>query len=291
MLDAAHPQRRRSRLRLFLSPGRARVAAMINPRLTDAAGRPIGLLGFFESVDDEAAARQVLHAGAAWLRAQGASIVRGPVNYTTWNDYRLTLDATEPGWFVGEPYHPPYYPRLWTSAAFTIATRYGSYWLGDVRRSSRASRRRWRAASRRPRHPAVRLRGSAGALPARDGRLRRRLPVLADRARRVPAMNADRASGPHDTSFVVVAVIRCRASTPTSPTYRRAAGYQDRRGRAGSARHRTTCSDVGGAGALTTRGATRAIGGLMHAEGDPSNMGWCRPEMMFKQYGLFELPS
>ncbi len=294
MLDDAQPQRRRCRLRLFLSTGRARVAAMINPRLCDGEGRPIGLLGFFESIDDEAAAREVLHAGAAWLRAEGATIVRGPVNYTTWNDYRFTIAASEPGWFAGEPYHPAYYPRLWAAAGFGVTSRYGSYWLGDLppiieRFSSSVARCRAIGHQVRPLQAAdlsgiyrLAMTGFAGAYMFS--------PIEPDE---FIAINGERATTGNDTSFVVVAgsevqgfIYTYVAELPSGP--------------AGIIKTVVVAPGVRGGGtygalmsaaleAFVARGVSRAIGGLMHADGDPSNMGWCRPEMMFKQYGLYEL--
>ena len=64
---------------------------------------PIGLLGFFESDDDEDAARDVLLPAAQWLRSEGCERVRGPMAYSTWNDYRFVTERTEPGSFHGEP--------------------------------------------------------------------------------------------------------------------------------------------------------------------------------------------
>lgn len=296
LLDETNPQRRRASIRLFLARGRARVAAIVNPRLVDEDGKPIGLLGFYESLDDEAASTAVLHAAAEWLRERGATIVRGPINYSTWNDYRLTTEATEPGWFAGEPYHPSYYPRLWAAAGFAVATRYGSYWLGDLA----AVCARFAPKIARARASGVELRAlRAGDLPSlyqlaiagfRGAYMYS--PIEPDEFAAI--YSADRAADVAGTSFVAVDEGR-----PLGFVYTYVADLP--RGRAGVVKTIVVAPEARDRGvyhgllatalqAFLDQGVTRALGALMHAEGEPALMGWCRPENLFKQYVLYELP-
>jgi hypothetical protein len=295
MLDDAHPQRRRTSVRLFLAPGRSRVAAMINPRLLDPGGRPIGLLGFFESLDDPSAARAVLDAGVGWLRERGATIVRGPINYSTWNDYRFVVgDPTSRGWFQGEPLHPESYPRLWGLAGFAVATRYGSYWLGDLE----AVRARFAGKISNARNAGVVVRPvSAGDLPSLYqlalGGFRSAYmysPIEPDEF--ASLYTADRAADVAGTSFIATLdgravgfVYNYVAALPDGPAGIVKTIVVVPEARALGVYHDLLATSLG---TFLERGVTRALGALMHADGDPSLMGWCRPEMTFKQYELYE---
>jgi hypothetical protein len=73
-------------------------------------GDRIGFFGHFEAAD-EAAARALLDAAAAWLRAHGAERLRGPVDLST--NYRcgLLIDGESGPPVVQMPYNPPIYAR------------------------------------------------------------------------------------------------------------------------------------------------------------------------------------
>ena len=132
LVEAGNPTRRRCQLMAFLADGpsaRGRVAAIINPHLVDEDGRPYGLLGFFECRDHEDTARRLIDLGLEWLDRQGCRVVRGPINFTTFHDYRLVTSSAAAGWIPGEPYHPDYYPRLWRAAGMAPVTSYSSNWL------------------------------------------------------------------------------------------------------------------------------------------------------------------
>jgi hypothetical protein len=134
LLAASNPTARRCRVRLFVDErAPARVAAIMNPRLIEA-GAPVGLLGFFEAAEDPAAVNALLTSACAWLYEQGCAVVRGPVNFTTWHDYRFSVDGGSPGarWIPGEPFHHDYYARLWPAAGFRVAGHYASHWVASI---------------------------------------------------------------------------------------------------------------------------------------------------------------
>ncbi len=293
MLATDHPQRKRCSLRLFHVPGRARVAAIVNPRLKDDRGAPIGLLGFFEAVDDPIAARAVLDAGAQWLRERGATIVRGPVNFSTWNDYRLAVPSDN-GWFRGEPYHPNYYLRLWEDAGFDVCSRYGSYWLD----SNEDVLAKFLPTVERGVEQGYAVRPiSVGDLPvlyqlALAGFSKAYLysPIEPDEFASI--YSADRAADASATSFVATLEDR-----PIGFVYTFVADLPD--GPAGIIKTIVVSPEIRGGVAYGTlmsaaidafvaRGVTRVMGGLMHADGSPASMGWCRPEKSFKQYVLLQ---
>jgi hypothetical protein len=113
---------------LTLDGGRAvaRCSAILNRRLA-ATGEAIGLIGFFESIDDEAAAHSCLRAATSWLQAQGTRVVWGPMQFSIWHGYRLMTRGFEHPSFLGEPRNPSYYPRLFESFGFSPLARWRSW--------------------------------------------------------------------------------------------------------------------------------------------------------------------
>lgn len=104
-----------------------RIAALINPRLEDPAGRPLGQLGYFECIDDVAAAAALFEAGLGWLREQGAQEAIGPMNGGAHRTHRLMTRGFEQPPFLFEPRNPPCYPRLFEACGFEVAHRWFSY--------------------------------------------------------------------------------------------------------------------------------------------------------------------
>ena len=110
-LAAGHPLWRHVQRRFFVVDGRARCAALINPRLREGA-LPWGQVGMFEAADDDAG-RAVLDAATAWLRAQGCKRALGPMNGSTWHSYRFVVDWKQAAPLLLEPNNPLRYPTLW----------------------------------------------------------------------------------------------------------------------------------------------------------------------------------
>ena len=78
------------RSRRFASPdGRGRLTAILNPALTDEAGRPYGQLGFLDLANDLPAARALTASARRWLLRQDAGVatVLAPMNGDAWHDY------------------------------------------------------------------------------------------------------------------------------------------------------------------------------------------------------------
>jgi hypothetical protein len=95
-----------------------RIVALVNPRLTDPTGAPLGQLGYFECVDDEEVATRLFQAGLAWLKARGVHQVLGPMNGGAHRLHRLLTRGFDREPFLFEPRNPPYYPRLFEANGF-----------------------------------------------------------------------------------------------------------------------------------------------------------------------------
>ncbi len=126
----------RDHQRLFLSEqdgtGLARVVARLAPELRDQDGKPLGMLGFFEAVDDERATGEMLLEALRWLRSQGAGEILGPMDGDTWHRYRFNVGPFDRPPFLMEPYNKPYYPRLWERVGFVPLEGYHSRSIEDI---------------------------------------------------------------------------------------------------------------------------------------------------------------
>lgn len=89
-----------------------RIVAAVNQRLVTAEGQAIGVFGYFECVNQEAVAQALFEAAQDWLKAQGMTRVRGPINLSTHNDCLFLVEGFDSPPVIRMPYNPPYYPEL-----------------------------------------------------------------------------------------------------------------------------------------------------------------------------------
>ena len=89
-----------------------RVVAAVNHRLIEREGQNVGLFGFFECVPDYAIAQSLLESASRWLREQGMTIARGPIDLSTHNNCLFLVDGFDSPPMVMMPYNPPYYPEF-----------------------------------------------------------------------------------------------------------------------------------------------------------------------------------
>jgi len=124
LFSQANPWFRTGRAATFSVPGKARAAAF---RATDLVieGVPSAFFGYFESMGDHEAERELFQEVEAWAAAQGAHRLYGPINFTTFLSYRVLL-ATEPGaaQFPFEPWNPLTYDTHLRALGYAMHTRY-----------------------------------------------------------------------------------------------------------------------------------------------------------------------
>lgn len=108
---------------LYDDSGRAigRVAAFINPRTAWTERQPTGGMGFFECINDQAAANVLFDAAKAWLAARGMQAMDGPINFGDKNQFwgLLIENFTDPP-IYGTNYNPPYYRSLLEGYGFRL---------------------------------------------------------------------------------------------------------------------------------------------------------------------------
>jgi hypothetical protein len=94
------------------------ISAFTDRLALDHWQQPIGLFGSFECVNDPVAASMLLDAAAAWLRAQGMQVMRGPWSFAS-QEWGLVVEGFEPQPVILAPYNPPYYNDFITSFGLT----------------------------------------------------------------------------------------------------------------------------------------------------------------------------
>lgn len=105
---------------------RGRVVAAVSPRLRTEAGAPLGLIGYFECVDDVAVSDALLREALGWLEGRGVRQVLGPMDLSTWYQYRFVTEGRESGPMLLEPYHPAHYPGQFERVGFLPSRTYAS---------------------------------------------------------------------------------------------------------------------------------------------------------------------
>ncbi|MGH7508406.1 MAG: GNAT family N-acetyltransferase [Gemmatimonadales bacterium] len=98
-----------------------RIAAISNRLHNETHGDRAGFFGFFESIDDQTIAGQLLDAAAGWCRARGHDLLRGPVSFSVNDECGLLVDGFGTPPTLMMPHNPPYYIQLLERAGFTKA--------------------------------------------------------------------------------------------------------------------------------------------------------------------------
>ncbi|MBD2740137.1 hypothetical protein [Coleofasciculus sp. FACHB-1120] len=89
-----------------------RIVASVNHRLIEREGQNVGLFGFFECIQDFAIAQSLFKTACNWLREQGMTVVRGPIDLSTHNNCLFLVDGFDSPPMVMMPYNPFYYPEF-----------------------------------------------------------------------------------------------------------------------------------------------------------------------------------
>ncbi|WP_417611716.1 GNAT family N-acetyltransferase [Owenweeksia hongkongensis] len=83
----------------------------------------LGAIGWYECSDDDVLSTELLSWACDELRAMGVKSIIGPINGSTWYNYRFNLSSSKP-MFGGEPHQPHYYVNQWERFGFEISENY-----------------------------------------------------------------------------------------------------------------------------------------------------------------------
>lgn len=95
-----------------------RIAAFIDFNIAKTYDQPTGGTGFFECIDDDAAAGMLFDTAREWLRERGMEAMDGPINFGETDKYwgLLVEGFTHPSFEIS--YNPPYYQGLFERYGF-----------------------------------------------------------------------------------------------------------------------------------------------------------------------------
>jgi len=85
-----------------------RIAAFTDSIAIETWQEPVGLFGYYESIDDREASAMLLDAAAGWLRDRGMKYMRGPWSFVS-QEWGLVVEGFKPSPVVMAPYNPEYY--------------------------------------------------------------------------------------------------------------------------------------------------------------------------------------
>ncbi|MBV8732278.1 MAG: N-acetyltransferase [Acidobacteriia bacterium] len=145
---AKHPFYKNAEAEFFIArrDGRilGRVAAIFDRAYNQFHHENAGFFGFFECVDDVAAAEALLTTARRWVFERGARFLLGPVNPSTNYECGILTEGFDSDPMVMMTYNPPYYPVLMDRLGFRKAKDLLAYestsakvQLGKIERAAR----------------------------------------------------------------------------------------------------------------------------------------------------------
>ncbi|MCG8576387.1 MAG: GNAT family N-acetyltransferase [Flavobacteriales bacterium] len=88
-------------------------------------GEQLGQLGWYECSDHDDVSSNLFDQACNWLKQHGCTTVLGPVNGSSWGNYRLNKTSEYPI-LPGDPYQPLFYVNQWQKAGFIEKYNYNS---------------------------------------------------------------------------------------------------------------------------------------------------------------------
>ena len=86
---------------------------------------PVGMIGHYAAAD-RAAAAAVLERACGLLAAEQCRLAIGPIDGSTWRQYRFAGEGSLSAPFFLEPSHPSHWPADWAAAGFSSVASYAS---------------------------------------------------------------------------------------------------------------------------------------------------------------------
>ena len=103
-------------------------------------------IGFFECINNNEAAKELLAAGENLAREEGKKKILGPIDLSFWARYRFCTSEDLP--YIGEPANKAYYQGLWEENGFKVSEEYISNFfdVADESFDSEKARKRLQSA-------------------------------------------------------------------------------------------------------------------------------------------------
>jgi GNAT superfamily N-acetyltransferase len=96
-----------------------RITAIHNRRHNEFHDDSVGFFGFFDCIDNQAAANPLFDAAAQWLKQRGLGTMRGPASFSTNDECGLLVEGFDTPATILNPHNPRYYMDLIEDAGFS----------------------------------------------------------------------------------------------------------------------------------------------------------------------------
>ncbi len=97
------------------------VAAVVNDNHNTTHNEKMGSFGFLETINDPAVAAALLDSAETWVKAQGMTLIRGPLNPSINDEIGTLIDGFNESPIVMMTYNPSYVPALIEGCGYTKA--------------------------------------------------------------------------------------------------------------------------------------------------------------------------
>ena len=132
---AKNPFFEHARAQLFLATRGAdlvgTVAAVVDDNHNAVHNERMGAFGFFETIDDQTVTDALLGTAEDWVRDQGMTIMRGPMNFSINQEVGLLIEGFDSPAFVMMTHNPPYYRSLIEKRGYSKAMDLYA-WVYDI---------------------------------------------------------------------------------------------------------------------------------------------------------------
>jgi hypothetical protein len=98
-----------------------RVVAIYNETYMKFHGEKAGFFGFFDCIDENTVARKLIEKVKQWLREKGISLLRGPMNFSSNDEWGLLIEGFDKPPMIMMPYNFAYYQNLLERCGLTKA--------------------------------------------------------------------------------------------------------------------------------------------------------------------------
>ena len=97
--------------------------------LPSLEGKKLGFIGHYAAQATKAG--DLLNEACKVLKQQGCELAIGPIDGSTWRNYRFVTEGEGASFFL-EPTHPSYYPAQWQRSGFLVCANYFSVLQTDL---------------------------------------------------------------------------------------------------------------------------------------------------------------
>jgi hypothetical protein len=108
-----------------------RIAAIINDLHNQYHNEKIGFFGFFDCVDDLEVAACLMAAAEKFVKKEGMTILRGPMNFSTNDEIGLLIEGFDSYPCFMMTWNPPYYLELFDKMGFSKIEDVLAYYIDD----------------------------------------------------------------------------------------------------------------------------------------------------------------